>query len=812
MSQQTKRILICYSPKDADGAAELAAHLVPARGSVSIWTLDKVLPGDPVRESVEAAAKGADAALLLLSANFFKELDDPRFAELVEEIRQQHRKRELRLIPILWLPCDWRAVDWVAKLRPLPGNERAIALHDKAQRDQKWAEIAQQLGGQLRVGVRRMLGAVRPDPQVVIPDRETLIAKSRNLLEISEVDFETAVDLELGIHQVPQLVRAQHVPHTGARSHGEPRPLEDDLLEFVLRVERLLLVGQPGAGKTHTLRTLCGQLLEVAVQDDSLPVPFIINFSTFSNFRGNLRAWLAEGLKESASIPMEIGSALLAQGQLFLLIDGLDEMAAETRTRALAELNTLISAADIALSRCIVCSRTLEYAEANIPLVLPAALELQPLSSSQVQDAFAQAGPPVAPLCAAMANAQELESLLQTPLLLSVAVRAFAGTPDLMLSGRASVELRQVLYDAYVAQMLRRTTANRVQAAILTLRCLRWLAQHLNQEQSSLFLLEWLQPESLTGKRTYRMVFRLVRGSAFGLVIGLVIGLFGALKAWSSHETVRWRVFVLAFFPVMESTMGLVGGLVGGLIGGLSSIWVNIRDAEKIELIERLHWSRAHTMRCWKDHLRSSLNTGLGVGLVNLVGLLGLGTYDTLAIRLIISLLASLFVGLCVTLVTLPIRLFAKGWVKELHAQSAHPNEGIRSSLRNGLRVGLGTGLIFGLSIMLGAGLFARSREGLFVASLVAPISGLAVGLGGGFGEVLKHYVLRAFLWREGKLPLRLVPWLESCRARLLLRRQGGSYMFWHITLQDYFAELDDVRLAEMAKRIEAKPVYEQSY
>jgi hypothetical protein len=78
--------------------------------------------------------------------------------------------------------------------------------------------------------------------------------------------------------------------------------------------------------------------------------------------------------------------------------------------------------------------------------------------------------------------------------------------------------------------------------------------------------------------------------------------------------------------------------------------------------------------------------------------------------------------------------------------------------------------------------------------------------------EALKHYILRTFLWLEKKLPLRLVPWIESCMARLLLRRQGGSYLFWHVTLQDYFAELDDVRLAELAKRIEARPEYVQRY
>ena len=82
----------------------------------------------------------------------------------------------------------------------------------------------------------------------------------------------------------------------------------------------------------------------------------------------------------------------------------------------------------------------------------------------------------------------------------------------------------------------------------------------------------------------------------------------------------------------------------------------------------------------------------------------------------------------------------------------------------------------------------------------------------GGLGEALKHYLLRLFLLQEGGLPLRLASWLHACRFRLLLRRQGGAYLLWHESLQDYFAELDDARLAELAKRVEARPVSVHTY
>lgn len=797
---QPKRFLLCHSPKDADGKAELIAHVAPARGSVSLWTVDEVLPGDPVREAVESVAKGAEAALLLLSADFFKELDEPRFAEQIEELRRQHKEHGLRLVPILWRPCDWQAESWLAKLKPLSAQGAAFASLDKAQRDQALAEISQQLGGRGRVGVRGFLGALRPEARVVMPDRATLIAKSQSLLSISEADFEKAVDLALGIKQVPQLVRAQHVPHAGARQPGEGRPLEEGLLDYVLRVERLLLVGQPGSGKTQTLRTLCVQLLEVASRDPGLPVPFMVNMSTFSHYRGSLREWLAEGLKECAAIPLAIGKALLEQGQLFLLLDGLDEMAAQRRGRALSELNELVDDADPALAMCIICSRTLEYVEAGVPLMLPAALEVQPLQPYQVREAVEQAGPLAASLRTAMEKDQTLETLLQTPLLWSVAVRAFLGTPYLAPASSASPELRDRLYDAYAVQMLRRTITNKAQQATLMLRWLRWLAQQLNQEQSSLFMIERMQPELVTAKRTYRFVWRLVRGLAFGVGLELIL------------------------VPLIERAplgliLGICIGLIFGLVDGFVSGWAARWPADKIVSVEHLRWTMSQTARLWKSHLENALVWGIGFAFVAFIEGISKLARSPLA-QLIGGLYCILHYGIPASLVILAVCFYLGGWTKALHTQTIRPNEGIYSSIRNGFREGMGTGLFFGVLTALscttissqGGRVAFNQGEILSIALFIAVIVGVVVVLRGGLGEALKHYVLRFFLWREGKLPLRLIPWLEFCRARLLLRRQGGAYLFWHKTLQDYFAELDDVRMAELAKRIEAKSEYVQNY
>lgn len=569
------------------------------------------------------------------------------------------------------------------------------------------------------------------------------------------------VDVELGISRVPQLVKALHVPHRGTRGQVEARPLNEPLLDHLLKVERLLVVGAPGAGKTVTLRTLCAQLLSMAKTDPTLPVPLLINFSTFSRYKGTLRDWLAEGVLESAAIPLAIGRELLQQGRLFLLLDGFDEIVADRRAEALIELNALLHAADSALARCVVCSRALEYVDAGIQLALPEALELQPLSPAQVQAAVSHAGPPAAPLAAALANDTMLASLLETPLLLTIAVRVFAGTPSVTLQGHTPAEMLRNLYDAYIAQLLVRTITPTAHPTALTLRWLRWLGQYLRRQQSSLLLIERLQPSALTRLRNYQVAVLLVLGGGFGIVFTLAAG----------------------------QAFGIGGGLVRLMSGSMLGVALGLVGQEEIIPVEQLRWSWTQAWQTWESDLTQALVVAL----------------------ICCSVMSPLF-GLLFGLSLWLGSFVSGGWVRAMNERSGQPNQGIRSSLWHGLREGLVSVLTGGLLCGGASQLVGRQISAVLSGLAGGLLIGLAVGLLVGLGQALKHYVVRLFLWHEGDLPLRLVSWLEDCRSRLLLRRQGGAYLFWHVTLQDYFCELDETRLAAMVERMAAKEKYNQLY
>ncbi|HRO25282.1 MAG TPA: hypothetical protein PLR07_13425, partial [Promineifilum sp.] len=71
-------------------------------------------------------------------------------------------------------------------------------------------------------------------------------------------------------------------------------------------------------------------------------------------------------------------------------------------------------------------------------------------------------------------------------------------------------------------------------------------------------------------------------------------------------------------------------------------------------------------------------------------------------------------------------------------------------------------------------------------------------GLTSGGLFVLMHYILRLLLALHHLLPLRLVPFLEAMRERILMQRAGGHYRFIHRTLQEHIAALTDDRIERL--------------
>ncbi len=83
----------------------------------------------------------------------------------------------------------------------------------------------------------------------------------------------------------------------------------------------LLILGEPGAGKTTTLLQLARNLIGRAEQDVNHLIPVILNLSSWTNPTQPIATWIVDELNTKYQVPKAIGQAWLQQQQLLLLLD-----------------------------------------------------------------------------------------------------------------------------------------------------------------------------------------------------------------------------------------------------------------------------------------------------------------------------------------------------------------------------------------------------------------------------------------------------------------------------------------------------------
>ena len=532
--------------------------------------------------------------------------------------------------------------------------------------------------------------------------------------------------------------------------------------------QELLVLGEPGAGKSTLLYHLAQYLLQRTETDQTAPLPIVFALSTWPLHKAPLEQWMVEQLVHLYHLPRTLAQHWVATQAILPLLDGLDEMEEAARPRCIAAINAYHQ---IHQAPLVVCSRSAEYATAAQihQLALPRAVVVQPLSEQQITNILTRGGRSLAGLRAAYKDNLALHGLLASPLFLNLFLLSYRGVSIRTLP-TTTAALQQQVFERYVQQMLMRKGDQHRYPASRMRFWLMWLAQQMHQRQMAHFGIENLQPDWLAARFQWR--YRL---SAI-LLVGLLGGLLGGL------------IFGLALGPVSGFAFGAVSGLVFGPLGGLLTRPMS-KKQPSIRLAERLQWSRSAS--------RSGLVSGLILGLVSgLLGGLVFGLINKQATGLLLGLLGGLVFGL---LFGLAFGLLGGVQPAQIIGRDAFsPGEGISRSLKNGLVVGILFGLPFGMlfGLLLGLvvgilfGLHFGILFGLLFGLIVGPISMFVFGLTGGLDAFLQHLCLRFWLWRDGKLPWHLVPFLDDACARSLLKQVGGRYQFLHALLQDYFTGL----------------------
>jgi eukaryotic-like serine/threonine-protein kinase len=622
-------------------------------------------------------------------------------------------------------------------------------------------------------------------------------------------------------------------PHASSRS-PQPLPRRMGVTDiFDIHASGLLVLGAPGAGKTTLLLELARDLVQRAEADETHPVPMVFHLASWALHRKPLTDWLAEELEKGDYLQRRVAERWIAEDQILPLLDGFDEVPADHREACVERINEFRQ--QHGLLPIAVCSRIADYESLSARLRLPSAIFVRPLTRPQVQDYLRRGRAPSVALLEALEKDPGLWDLLDTPLMLSIAVLAYGDRPATAEpEAKPEGDARHRLFARYVDTMFRRQAAGSRYSREQTIRWLAWLASSTARLNQGLFHLEsldrnWLpssvQRRSLT--LVYFVVPALAAGSlsvsVLGLMPAVVLGLAFGFSTWigSSREDPAPVERVQATKPALS--LVFVGGITfalsaGSVFGTISGPAAGLVFGVGYGLVALVGIGPGAWVVDW---LLGSVKPARQVSLTQegLLAVLGPGTLAGVVMGLLAALLigrdAGVVTGLWIGLGCTSVWPYL--WLEHEPAVTAriHPNEGTRRSARTALVSGLLFGMIVGVSfgavkclaVVWNAGLFEEpgvdllSRftlawslssetlaggalwSGLFFATIAAWWTGA--------GFCLRHFIVRFFLWRSGCAPWDYVNFLDYARDRLFLRRVGGGYLFAHRLLLDYFASLD---------------------
>ena len=260
------------------------------------------------------------------------------------------------------------------------------------------------------------------------------------------------VMLELGLERRPDAVdHPWDMVIERPEQPKKPLPSGTKIIDIFDETRLLLILGEPGSGKTISMLELARDLIAHLKDDPDFtqPVPVIFNLSTWSNKRQPLVDWLIEEFRTKYQTPKRISGAWLEERRILPLLDGLDEVERPFREHCVTAINQFVI--DYGGQGMVVCSRVTDYLDLSERLSFNRAMYIRPLTTAQIEGFLAQGGDRLAGLKEALENDQVLQTLAQSPLMLNVMGLAYQDTANLADPDLNSVEARRKhLFDTYI--------------------------------------------------------------------------------------------------------------------------------------------------------------------------------------------------------------------------------------------------------------------------------------------------------------------------------------------------------------------------
>ena len=597
----------------------------------------------------------------------------------------------------------------------------------------------------------------------------------------------------------------------GSAERREPKPLSGQFTAIrdtfqAAGSQRLVILGQAGAGKTVLAHRLILDLL--AHRHPRGPVPVLFSLNDWNPVTNGLRDWMIDRLVRDYSFLEQRDATgtrcvevLVNRDWILPVLDGFDEMPGRHHREAIKQISQV-------RMPLLLTSRPDEYAgaaRASNGVSRAAAIEIEDLTPDQAERYLCRSTHPsreadweavfehlrTAPQQAASRN---LIQVLTTPFMVMLA-RILYNDNDELSPGElldtarfpTAAALKRHLLNGYMDTVFdpRRT---RNWDPDLARHWLSYLATRLQSRNTH--DLTWWQLPALLPSYTRILTTTTVHGLGGGLITGIAFGLMNLTVILSGTVTGITILSALANAFVSGLVVGSVVGLVVSLVnekgfarGGTG------RRPERLRPYWRLRGrQRRRSKRGFRTTAVTEFTSGLVAGLVVGPTCWLLSVYvDSFMSEFAINFNAvgsALVLGLAVGLAigTLNVIVSAIGEGHDPH--DSDPWQLLSTDRAVTLTRTISAGLVMiPISYMIDLNnSYAQLLFGLLLGSLVGLLRLTLAAWG--------KWLLFARLWLPltGRLPWNPQRFLEDAYDRGILRQAGAAYQFRHAQLRDHFA------------------------
>ena len=581
-----------------------------------------------------------------------------------------------------------------------------------------------------------------------------------------------------------------------------------EIFDRSINCRNLLILGEPGSGKTITLISLAKILLERAEQDTEQALPVIFNLSSWNPQQTSLEDWLTHELTMKYQVPTQVGLSWIHEDRLLLLLDGLDEMQSRHRNRCIDQINRFRQEHCVGI---IVTCRTNDYDILDNRFNFQNAIHLCPLDINQILTSLGNHQEQSPELLSILEQDCAFRDLAQNPLMLSLLLQALTVTASNPLDGSTPQDINHhYVLEFYSERMVSRLVATSQYSKAQVLQWLTSLATEMTKSSRSIFLIESLQPSCLktpllqilywmgvkslvvapwgamhvgllTGQQGYDLMISSTRnlyGMAFGFLGGLIYGVLGGILAYTvTDKTNKFlgrclnglllgSIYGPAFAWAHHGwTFGLAYAFIYSIVGFL--IYDLLHADHAVESVENIRFS-------WRQSSKVSI-WGILIGLAFYIGTPN-------------DLLPSMAFGFMIA--------FTFGFEnKDVVGMTAYPNQGLINSATNCARlfftIGSLTSIVLATLIVVDAHQNPMQHadytiyvilNGLYFGAFSSLIGGQGAGI-----ICIKHLVLRILIYISQGGPWNYAKFLDQSANFLLLKKVGGGYVFVHRLLLEYF-------------------------